>query len=102
MENSLAVGSIPVYGISIVNSEGFMDGSESYVEVFSSLQESLDYAFEKYKTTWNNLKNDGVLSGQRMLSKKGFMSQMVKLRGVNIQLDDCHISFERFETELKV
>lgn len=93
---------VKVYGISIVNSAGFMNGNESYVVVRGSLQESLDYAYEQYEATWQELKDNGELRGSIPHNRLSFTRKMLEAGGVNIQLDDYHICFERFEWEVDV
>lgn len=93
---------VKVYGISIVNSEGFMDGSESYVDVRGSLRESLAYAYGRYKDTWQELKDNGELSGARLKPQRVFEDELMKYGYVGIQLDDYHVCFERFEREMSI
>lgn len=99
-------GKVSVHGISIVNSEGFMDGTESCVQVFGSLQEGLDYAFGRYKETVQGYNDDFIQNGLgerlRCMSPKAFSREMMLYGYVTIQLEDHHINFERFVRELDV
>lgn len=101
------VGKIKVPGVSIVNSEGYDRGNESYVNVYSSVRECIDLSYQTYLDTWNNLlkqDEDGLINdnGNSFLSKEEYGKKLLQNGYVLIQMYDYHIQFEYFEKELEL
>lgn len=93
---------VNVHLISMVCSEGFEDGNDSRVQAFGSLRECLNYAYMKYRSTWEELEEDDRYLEDELLTQEAFEKEMIECGSVTIQLSDCHIAFERFEREMDI
>ena len=95
---------VKVYGISIVDSNGFMNGNDSDVHAFGSLQECLSYAYDRYCAAWKDIEEaccvEYVEDG--LLSQAEFEHRLKLYGSVVHQLPDSHVAFERFEWEVGV
>jgi len=89
-----------IHTVSLVNSEGYWDGSESIVESFISKQDCLDVAYQKYESIWKEAKANDVPDLPRKMSKKQFEAQVLRDDYVVIQFDDHHVQVEVYEQEL--
>lgn len=92
--------SIELYGISVVNSAGYWGGNESQVDIFVSLQDSLDFAYKKYLHTWEEAREADVPDLPSKMPKKIFETQMIQFGSVCVKFDDFHVNIERFAQEI--
>lgn len=103
---------VKIPGISIVHSEGFRDGTESAVTLYSSVRECVDLSYENYTDTWEGLYKQGEVelrngryvdcNGNVCLSKEEYETELLRDGYLFIQLDSYHIQFEYFEKELEL
>lgn len=97
-----SLNKLPIYTVSLVDSMGYWDGSESSVKSFVSKQESLDYAYEKYCAFWENAARDEAPALEPLLSRDAFDKAIAEDTYVCIQFDDYHIQVEVYEQELEL
>lgn len=90
-----------VFAVSIVNSEGFADGNDSQVKVFSNLPECIDQMYRLYAEYWLELLESEVIEDRAsFLTKSEFEKELIENKSLCIQCYDAHVNFEFFEQEI--
>lgn len=98
---------IQIYALSVVSSEGFVNGNDSNVSVYPSLRECIDGAYELYASNWGVMEENGDITewqdsnGSPFMSKDEFEAEFIQ-GSVCIQMNDWHISFEFFQKDLEL
>jgi len=95
-----------IYGVSVVNSDGYIDGTDSRVYPVPSCEAACEKAYEEYESTWAEFEDIGLLNngldskGNEKLSKDEFIKEFKESKYVVILLHDSRVQFEYFEAEL--
>ena len=91
-----------IHAISIVNSQGWMNGNESTVNLYPSLNDCMVQSFQQYLTIMEELAEEGQLEAEDLepMSFEAYRAIMLSDRCLNIQLSDLHILIEYYEKDL--
>lgn len=91
-----------IHAISIVNSQGWMNGNESTVNLYPSLNECMVQSYQQYSVIMEELAEEGQLEAEDLepMSFEAYRAIMLSDRCLNIQLSDYHILIEYYEKEL--
>lgn len=94
---------LSLYVLSIVNSEGYGDGTESDVQIFEDFSSMASKAYYYYREYWKRLENMGEDSddnGSTFLNEDHFISELANEQYVVIQFHDYHVQFEYSKKKL--
>lgn len=91
-----------IHAVSIVNSQGWMNGNESTVNLYPSLHECMDQSYQQYLSIMEELAEEGQLEAEDLepMSFEAYRGIMLGDRCLNIQLSDFHILIEYYEKDL--
>lgn len=91
-----------IYGVTWVDNEGWMDGTESRTELFTTKGKQLKCAYEWYKQAFEESEfHDGKDdNGEELLSEEAFKNEICANPYVLIQRADSHAQFELFTREV--
>ena len=86
-----------IYGITVVNSEGFMDGKESETIIGMDKSKVLEEAYQWYENL--NTEDEDIIDTD-FLDQDEFEEELETEELTYIQYPDHHIQFEYFEMEI--
>lgn len=91
-----------IYGVTWVDTEGWMNGTESNTELFANRGEQLKCAYKWYKQAFEESEfSDGKDdNGEELLSEEDFKNEICSSPYVLIQRPDSHAQFELFIKEV--
>ena len=96
---------VNIFGLTVVNSEGYFDGTQAKTSVFNSFTECVDAAYESYTAAYNEVSKLNILDdpeNNKLLSKEDFAADFKESHCIVLQLVDSHIQFEYFESQLEL
>ena len=95
---------VNIYGFTVVNSEGYGDGTESKTHLYSTQKMQEKEAYKAYKNAFLSceFKNKEDENGNRLMSKKEFLKEINDYNPTYtyIQAPDHHIQVELFVQEI--
>lgn len=93
-----------LYVMSIVESEGYLNGNDSMVKVYTSEAEMVDKTYPHYEKSWKNAKEEDSLDdcSKVLLTEEEFLRELLCSGSVVVQLYGCYTAYEFFRQELTI
>lgn len=92
-----------VYGVTVIDSDGLGDGTESWTKLFADKEEAEKYAYEQYKECFDcfDFEDGKDANDNPPLSEEKFLDEVRSQSAyAYIQGHSSHIQVELFEQEL--
>lgn len=90
-----------IFGLAVVNSEGYYDATESQVHIYTSIEDCVNGAYEEYLDVWQDCEKNKIIEDDcECLTKEDFSVDFLSNGYVVIQMADSHVQFEYFRQEL--
>ena len=86
-----------IYGLTVVCSEGYLNGRESYTELFASKEDCLERAWSNYHT---EVKQNSEYLEDVIDDELQFIAEIAADGYVVGQWPDYHMQWEMFEQEI--
>lgn len=95
---------ITLYVMSIVESEGHINGNDSMVKVYTSAEEMVNKTYPHYEASRKQAEEEECLddSDDELLTEQEFQRELLSHGSVGVQCHHCHTSYEFFRQELTI